>query len=499
VGTLVAAIIIAASFIIPRFIRWDDVTVGNPRNDIPAPPGDVISSIAVLPFANINGNADTEYLSDGISETLINSLTEFQQLTVIARSTAFRYKGKEVDPKAVGRELNVRALLMGRVRQVKDRLDIQVDLVDASTGAQLWGQQYDRPVSDVLEVKQAIARQVTERLRLRLSGEEQQRLVKRDTTNPEAYQFYLRGRYYWNKRTADGLRKAIEQFQQAIEHDPSYALGYVGLADCYLLLEPYASIPASEILPKARAAADRALQLDGALADAHTSSAMVYQNQWQWAEADEEYKRAINLNPNYATAHHWYSGYHISKREFDDALREIKRAQELDPLSPVISNQVAWVYLLKNDFDSAVEQCQRIIKLEPSTAGPYHLLGSVYLKQRRYQESIAALEKAVKLSGRASINLSRLAYCYAVAGRRTEALRIMRELEQRYASREALAQQVAEVYAGLGEVDRAFAWLEKGFEQRAGLLQLITTELSFDGLRSDPRYDRLVRRMGLQP
>jgi TolB-like protein/Flp pilus assembly protein TadD len=458
-----------------------------------------IESIAVLPFQNASGNADTEYLSDGISETLINSLTELQQLKVIARSTAFRYKGKEVDPQAVGRELNVRAVLMGRVRQAGDKLNVQVDLVDASTGAQLWGAEYERAVSDVLAVKQAIAREVTERLRLRLSGEEQQRLVRRDTTNAESFQFYLRGRYYWNKRTADGLKKAIEQFQQAIDRDPSYALGYVGLADCYLVLEPYAGIPASEILPKARAAADRALQLDGALAEAHTSSAMVYQSQWRWAEADQEYKRAINLNPNYPTAHHWYSAYHISKREFDDALREIKRAQDLDPLSPVISNQVAWVYLLKNDLDSAIEQCQRIIELDPNNPGAHKLLGSAYLKQRRYEEVIAELQKAVELSGRASIDLSQLGYGYAVAGRRAEAVRILKELEEKYARREALAQQVAQMYAGLGDKEQAFAWLEKGFEQRGGLLQLITTEIGFDGLRNDPRYAELVRRMGLTP
>ena len=325
-----------------------------------------IDSIAVLPLVNASNDPNTEYLSDGISEALINSLTELRQLRVIARSTAFRYKGKEVDPQAVGRELNVRAVLMGRVRQMGDTLNIQVDLVDATTGAQLWGEEYERKVSDVLAVKQAIAREVTEKLRLRLSGEEQRRLVKRDTTNAEAYQFYLRGRYFWNKRTAEGIKKAIEQFQQAIDRDPNYALGYVGLADCYLVLEEYAGVPASETLPKARAAADRALQIDDSLAEAHTSSAFTYQKLWRWAEAEEEYKRAISLNPNYPTAHHWFALYFYTKRQFDDAMREIKRAQELDPLSPVISDNVAMVYLLKNDPSSAIEQCQKIIELDPS-------------------------------------------------------------------------------------------------------------------------------------
>ncbi len=294
-----------------------------------------IDSIAVLPFTNQNSDPNTEYLSDGISEALINSLTELQQLRVIARSTAFRYKGREVDPQAVGRDLNVRAVLMGRVRQAGDALNIQVDLVDATTGAQLWGKEYERKVSDVLSVKQTIAREVTEKLRLRLSGEDERRLVKRDTTNAEAYQFYLRGRYFWNKRTADGLKKSIEEFQQAIDRDPTYALGYVGLADCYLVLELYAGVPSIESLPKARAAADRALQLDGSLSEAHTSSAYIYQQMWRWAEAEQEYQRAISLNPNYATAHLWFGTYLRTKGQFDDALRETKRAQELDPLSSV--------------------------------------------------------------------------------------------------------------------------------------------------------------------
>lgn len=388
---------------------------------------------------------------------------------------------------------------MGRVRQTGETLNIQVDLVDAMTGAQLWGQEYERKVSDVLSVKQTIAREVTERLRLRPSGEDQRRLVKRDTTNAEAYQSYLRGRYFWNKRTAEGIKKAIEQFQQAIDRDPNYALGYVGLADCYLLLEEYAGVPSSESLPKARAAADRALQIDDSLAEAHTSSASVYQHQWRWAEAQEEYKRAISLNPNYPTAHHWFSVYFRLKRQFDDAMREIKRAQELDPLSPVISVNVAFTYLLKKDVNSAIEQCKRIIELDASYTGAREGLGWAYLKQRRYEEATAEFQRAVELSGRASNYLSFLGYYYAVTGRRAEALRILKELEERYAKREALGQDLAGVYSGLGDKDQAFAWLERGFEQRNAQLYYITFDFNFEDLRSDPRYADLVRRMGLTP
>lgn len=458
-----------------------------------------IDSIAILPFANASGDPNTEYLSDGISEALINSLTELQQLRVVARTTAFRYKGREGDPQAVGRELNVRAVLTGRVRQMGDTLNIQVDLVDASTGAQLWGEKYERKVSDVLSVKQTIMREVTQKLRLRLSGEEQQRLVKRDTTNAESFQFYLRGRYLWNKRTADGIKKAIGEFQQAIDRDPTYALGYVGLADCYLVLEQHAGVPSSESLPKARVAADRALQLDDSLSEAHASSALIYQNQWRWAEAEEEYKRAISLNPNYPTAHHWFANYFFPKRQFDDAMRDVKRAQELDPLSPIISVNVAIAYLLKNDPSSAIEQCQKIIELDPNFPVTHQVLGNAYIKQRRYEEATAELQKAVELSGRASIYLSSLGYCYAVTGRRSEALRILKELEERYAKRESIGQALAGVYAGLGEKDQAFAWLERDFQQRSGQLPRITWGFSYESLRSDPRYADLVRRMGLAP
>jgi serine/threonine protein kinase/Tfp pilus assembly protein PilF len=464
-----------------------------------AKPAKAIDSIAVLPFVNSSNDANAEYLADGISEALINSLTELQGLRVVARSTAFHYKGKEVDPQAVGRELNVRAVLMGQVRQMGDTLNIQVDLVDATTGAQLWGQEYERRISDVLSIKQDVAREVTEKLKLRLSGEEQRQLTKRDTTNAESFQFYLRGRYYWNKRTADGLKKAIEQFQQAIDRDPNYALGYVGLADCYATLEVYAGIPASETLPKARAAADRALQIDDSISEAHASSAQIYEQLWRWAEAEAEYKRAISLNPNYATAHQWFAGYLRVKGQLDDSLREIKRAQELDPLSPIIGINVSIDYLLKNDPDSAIEEDNRNIELDPSFARAHGNLGYAYLKLRRYEEATREFQKVVELSGRASNFLSDLGYCYAVTGKRAEALQILKELEERYDRHEALGQYLAGVYTGLGDKDQAFHWLEKDFEQHSGTLPRFTWWFNFATLRSDPRYADLVRRMGLKP
>ena len=455
-----------------------------------------IESIAVLPFQNVSNDPNIEYLSDGIAESLINSLTQLQQLRVIARSTAFRYKGKDVDPEAIGRELKVRAVLMGRVRQTGEMLNVQVDLVDAANGGQLWGAEYERNVSDIVNVKQAIAREVTEKLRLRLSGEQQQQLVKRDTTNAEAYQFYLRGRYYWNRRTADGLKRAIAEFQQAIDHDPNYALAYAGLADCYLLLEQYAGTPASETLPKGRAAAQRALQIDDALPEAHTSLAFYYSQSRQWEESEKEFKRAISLNPNYATARQWYQSYLRATGRFDEALAEIKRARELDPLSPILRVNLATVYLRMGDVDSALEEAKLLAEFEPNFPLAHEPLGKVYVKQRKYAEAVAAFERDAAVD-RTAFALSRLGHAYALAGRREDALAVLQELEQKYKMRESLGQYVALVHLGFGDLDQTFAWLEKDFQGNSGLLDYFITDPLFDSIRNDARYADLLRRMGL--
>ncbi len=500
-GRKLTAVIILVAVVASALFAWQflrprttPVAAGTgPRTEIPE------KSIAVLPFENATHNADTEYLSDGISEALINSLSELQQLKVIARSTAFRYKGKQIDPQEVGRELKVRTVLMGVVRQAGDRLNVQVDLVDAVTGAQLWGEEYERKLADVLAVKQALVREVTEKLRLKLTGEQQQRLTQRDTTNPEAYQFYLRGRYYWNKRTAENLKKAIEQFQQAADKDPNYALAYVGLADCYLLLEDYAGTPASETFPKAKAFAQRALQLDSSLAEAHTSLAYVYTNLWQWEQAEEEFKRSIKLNPNYSTAHHWYSIYLLDLGRNDEAMAEIKRAHELDPLSLIIGTTLTYAYFAEGDVNSSIAQCKRVIDLDPNFPRAHEYLGLAYLKEGRHSEAIAELQKAVELSGRERRPLRELGYGYGISGKRAEALAALKELEGKYEKGRAIGQDLAAVYAGLGDKDQAFAWLEKDFQTRSGLLAWTRWTPAFESLRSDPRSADLLRRMGLQP
>lgn len=459
---------------------------------------DQIDSIAVLPFQNVSAGSDTEYLSDGIAESLIYSLNDLPRLKVIARGTAFRFKGKDVDPRDVGRELNVRAVLTGSVRQTGDSLNIQVELVETATGTQIWGEEYERQVSDLLSIKQAITGNVAEKLRLKLSNEEKQHLTDRDTGNTEAYRLYLRGRYFWNKRNADGINQAIQEFQAAIDRDPTYALGYVGLADSYLLLEEYAGVPPGETIPKAKAAAERALQLDDMLAEAHASLANAHVQMWNWPEAEREFRRSIALNPNYATARHWFAGYFRMMRRFDDSLKEIKRAQELDPLSPVLGTNAAGNYLLLNDIDAAVAQCQKVMQLDPKFPLAHACVGRTYLKQQRYEDAIPAFSRAVELSGRASSYLAQLGYVYARTGRSNDAMAILRELEERYNRRKASGVLLANVHAGFGNRDEVFAWLEKDFQQQSGSeLPSITFRLDFEELRDDPRYKDLLKRMNL--
>lgn len=456
-----------------------------------------IESIAVLPFVNESDNPDVEYLADGVTEALINSLSQLPNVRVMARSTMFSFKGKAIDPQAVGKQLGVDAVLTGRVVQLGDNLAIQTDLVKVSEGTQMWGERYSRKASDILAVQEDIVSEIVGKLRLRLSGEQEQRVTKRYTENVEAYEHYLKGRFYWNKRTADNLKRAIKEFQAAAAKDPNYALAYIGLADCYLLIEEYAGTPSSETLPQAKAYLMRALAIDESLAEAHASLGQMHGQAWQWAEAERAYKRAIELNSNYPTAHHWYSLHLIRMGRMDEAFNEIKRAQELDPLSNVINANVAFAYLLKNDFNSSIEQSLKIIELDPNFGISHGDLGLAYLKQGRNSEAIAAAERAVELTDRASEMLGQLGYTYAVAGKRKKAIAVIKELEGKYATREVLERDIAAVYAGLGEKDAAFAWLEKGFQDHGRLSSRIRWHPTFEPLRSDPRFSNLMRRMGL--
>ena len=449
-----------------------------------------IESIAVLPFKNESVNSDTEYLSDGISEALINSLTELRQLRVIARSTAFRYKGREVDPQRVGRDLNVRAVLTGRVRQIGDRLDIQVDLVDATTGAQLWGEGYERKVSDVLAVKQAIAREVTEKLRLRLSGEEQQLLVRRDTTNAEAYQFYLRGRFHWNKRRVKDLQQAIEYFQQAVAVDPNYALGYAGLADAYTLFSGFSDIPSRELMPKAKEAALRALSLDDGLAEAHAALGLILLlYDYDFAGAERESKRAIELNPNYATAHHFYSRLLSAQGRHEEAFAEIRRALEIDPLALPINWFYGHALFHARKYDESIAQLKKTLELDANFPGTHNHLARVYQAKGNYTESVEEYAKYQELIGEHR-NAALVRESFAKGGWQG----FVRAMVERPDLSPYLK---AHFYAALGEKDKAFAELNKAYENRDGFVAMyLKVDPRLDPLRSDPRFQDLLRRVG---
>lgn len=456
-----------------------------------------ISSIAVMPFANESGNADVEYLSDGMTETLIKSLSNLSNLDVKPRSAVFRYKNKDTDIQTIGNELNVQAILNGRVAQRGDQLTLSLELVDVRKNSVLWTEQYQRKQSDLVSLQSEIAKDVSTKLKAKLSGAEETTVAKTATSDPEAYQAYLKGRYYWNRRTAENVKKAIEQFKSATDRDPNYALAFVGLAECYAVLNEYAGTPTSETIPLSRIYAERALAIDGQLAEPHATLGIINEFLWQWDESEKEFKRAIELNPNYPTAYHWYSILLKGLGRNEEAAAAIKRAQELDPLSSVIAVNVSRMYQLQNNHDASIENSLKLIELDPNFGPAYQYLGLSYVKRGRNPEAIAAAKKAADLSNRAGITLGDLGYVYAVVGKQTEAIETIKELEQKYSRKEAIGAYIAATYAGLGDKDKAFEWLEKDFQARNGKLPEIRWQFQFESLRDDSRYKDLLKRMGL--
>ena len=455
-----------------------------------------IESIAVMPFVNKSGNADVEYLSDGMTETLIGSLSQLPNLSVKARSSVFRYKGKDTNLQTIGKELNVQAILNGRVVQRGDQLMLSLELIDAQTENVIWSESYNRKQADLVSLQSEIARDVSSKLKIKLSGVDEAKVARTSTIDPDAYQAYLKGRYYWNRRTAENLRRAIEQFKSATDRDPNYALAYAGLADCYAVLNQYATTPASETIPQAKDYAERAIAIDDQLAEPHASLGQVNVLLWQWTEAEREYKRAIELNPNYATAYHWYSILLRDLGRFDESAVMIKRAHELDPLSSIISINVSQVYQIQNNQNASIENTLKVIELDPNYSGAYNNLALSYLKLGRNSEAIANFEKAVELSNRADVVLRNLGYGYGVAGKRAEALAIAKELEEKYAKKKSMGQFTAAVYAGLGDKDKVFEWLEKDFQNKEDLAA-IRWSSQFESLRDDPRLKDLLKRMNL--
>jgi serine/threonine protein kinase len=457
-----------------------------------------IDSIAVLPFTNISGDPNTEYLSDGITEGVIHSLSQLPKLRVIARTTVFHFKGRDADPQKVGRDLNVRAVLTGILSQRGNALRIETELVDVNSGAEIWGEKFDRQVSDVSTIEQQIANDISEKLKLRLSGEEKKRLARGSTSSSEAYQLYLNGRFHWNKRTEGELNKALEYFRQSIERDPNYALAYVGLADTYLVLPEYGRMAPSVAAPRTKEALTRALEIDADLAEAHASLALMKQDfEWDWAGAEKEFRRASELNSNYPTTHHWYANFLLAMKRNDEAIIESRLAQKLDPLSPIINDELALMLLRGGKYDSAMEQWKRTFELDPTLPEAHFQLSRTYSKKGLHHEAISEAQKAASYSGRAPRYLAGVGFALAIAGKRADAHKIIDELSQSSKSGYVSPVYFAEIYSSLGDQDRAFEWLEKAYQERDDELTYVNAGPAFDSVRSDPRYADFLRRMNL--
>jgi serine/threonine protein kinase/Tfp pilus assembly protein PilF len=464
------------------------------RGNNPAP----IESIAVLPFTNQNRDPDSEYLSDGLTESIINRLAQLPNLKVIARSSVFRYKGKETDPLAAGRELGVQAVLTGRIQQRGDNLTISAELVDVRDNKQLWGEQYSRKVSDLLSLQQEIAREITGTLRLRISGAQKDLVNKTYTNSPEAYELYLKGRFYWNKRTEESYQKAVEFFRQAIEKDPNYALAYSGLADTYSFLSSQGIRPPNEVFPLAKEAATKAIKIDESLSEAHTSLAYVkLYYDWDWVGAEQEYNRAIDLNPNYATPHHGYAYLLISSGRTEAAIVEIKKAEEIDPLSLVIQTDQGEFYYFARRPDEAIRQLRRAVDMDPSFVRAHFLLGRALVQKGRCDEALQEFLKARSLVPEGVEMLGGLAQGYASCGRKAEAEKAMNDLLELSKNHYVSPHWIAAVQAELGNKDEAFKWLDQAFERRFGPLIYLKVNPIWDKLRSDPRFDERLRRLKL--
>jgi serine/threonine protein kinase/tetratricopeptide (TPR) repeat protein len=458
----------------------------------------IIDSVAVLPFENASGEHEDEYLSDGITGSLINSLATVPKLRVMARSTVFRYKGRQIDPQAIGRELNVRAVVTGRLLHVGSSLRIGTELVDVATGSQLWGAQYNRKPDDIFVVQDEISNEISGTLRLQLTRAEKKRLTKHHTEDAEAYRLYLKGRHHWNKWTEEGFYKAIEYFQQAHEKDPGYALAFAGLADSYVLLGWNSYLPPKEVFPKGKAAALAALRLDPDLVEGHTAlAALLWLHDWKWEEAEKEFKRSLELGPTYPTANHWYAEFVMTMGRHAEVMARIRNGQALDPLSLIINVAVGWAFYFGRQYDEAIEQLRRTIELDPNYPVTFWILGLVLRKTGKYEEAIIEGEKAVKLSGGSPLMRAALAHTCGVAGRIKEASEMLEDLTKLAKQKYVAPYFFAGIQIGLGENDLAIDYLEKAYEEHSHWLIYLHLDPSMDGLRENPRFQNLIRRVGL--
>ncbi len=455
-------------------------------------------SLAILPFVNPGGDAEMDYLTEGITENLINGLSQVPKLRVMARSTMFRYRG-DADPQQVGRELGVGTVLSGKIAPRGAALAISVELVDATNGWRLWGARYDRPIDDLPAVQEEITREITGSLKLTLGPEQKKRIAKRHEVDREAFALYLKGRYHWNKGTVPGLQKALEHFQQAIEKDPAYALAWTGVSDCYAMLgmDRYAALPPREAYPKAKAAARKALEIDDGLAEAHTSLGYALLVSWEWAAAEEQFRRAIDLNPEYAQAHHFYGFLLAARGRAEESLTQFRQALEIDPLSLITNADYGWAYYCAHRYDEAIEQLHKAIEMDANFPQFYLWLGLATQASGLLDQSIAAFDEGIRLTRGNPTFVAGKGVTLVAAGRREEAEAILADFEERGKTHYVPMACMVQMNIALGHTDEAFRWLEKAADYRASFMLPIQVYPFFDPIRGDPRFPALLEKNGL--
>jgi TolB-like protein/DNA-binding winged helix-turn-helix (wHTH) protein/Tfp pilus assembly protein PilF len=457
--------------------------------------------LAVLPFDNLSGDPDQEFFSDGLTEEMIAQLGKLnpERLTVIARGSVAKYKHTSLAVNQIGRELHADYLVQGSVRRAPDRVRITVHLIQVPEQTDRWTESYDRELKDMIALQDSVARTIANHIHITLTPGQQSRVAARPNLDPDAYEAYLKGRYYWNKRTAEGMQKAQVYFQQAINKDPSDGAAYSGLADCNSGLTWHGFTSPAETLPRANAAALRAIEIDPQSAEAHASLALVLHHKWDWPGAEAEFKRALQLDPRYANAHHWYGDYLSVRGRHDEALVEAKKALDLDPLNLMIGTWVGLRYYLARKYDGALEQSRNTVELDPNFAAAHLLLGETYVQMGLHEKGLAELQSAASLSGNSPLYLAQVAVAYASEGRKTEALQIITQLQTTSGKQYVSPYGFAQIYAALKDKEQTFKWLQIAYDDRAVWMSYLAVDPVFDGYRSDQRFQDLLRRVSLLP
>jgi serine/threonine-protein kinase len=457
-------------------------------------------SIAVLPFDDLSPQRDQDHFCDGMTDDIIAKLSKLEGLKVISRTSVMRYKNADIDIKVIGQELGVASIVEGSVRRENNNIRVNAQLINVEDGFHLWAETYDRELINVFDIQSDVAEKIARALKAKLSPEEIEGIGKKPTENLEAYNLYLKGRYYWNKRIEEGIKTAVDHFEQALKEDPDYAQAYAGLADCYVILPWYSPFPQKEAYTKAKEAALKALEIDDTLAETHASLAFIKLfYDWDWAGAESEFKRAIELNPGYATAHHWYAFYFVFKARFDEAIKEMKKARELDPLSLIINVDMGQMFYLGRKYDQAIEVLQKTLKMDPNFTRVHQFLGLVYLEKSMYKEALAELQNEKELLRSWNPDLETpIGITYVKMGKRKEAQQVLEDMTEKSRQGHIMPYLLASLCFALGENDQGFEWLQKAYDERDQQLYFLKVDPLFDSARSDPRFNALLKKMGLE-